>query len=114
MANVELARAFSEHRFTDVLPHLHESVVWASPGGDDVTGPEGVERVCGLTADYLAGVETEFVRFRVIEAGAIVVVESEATYTAADGEVDRVASCDLYEFDADGRIAAITSYNVEL
>lgn len=41
-----------------------------------------------------------------------VVVDSEAEY-AGDGDSSLVASCDIHDF-ADGRLAGITSYPVEL
>jgi hypothetical protein len=41
------------------------------------------------------------------------VIDSRAEYVDGDGESSHVASCDIYEF-IDGKVAAITSYAVEV
>jgi len=61
----------------------------------------------------LRDIETTFKRFKVITTDDFVVIDSQAEYVGDDGESSHVASCDIYEF-IDGRIAAITSYNVEV
>ena len=57
-----------------------------------------------------AGAGCRFVSIAGPDAAAVDVV---ARYVAADGHVSVVSSCDIYEF-ADGKLAAITSYAVEL
>jgi hypothetical protein len=109
----ELAEAFSRHRFEEVYPYLADAVRWDIVGDRQVLGQADVVSTCERSAGYLAGVTTDFRRFRVVVGGDCVVVDSEAEYVDGVGESSVVASCDLYDFSG-GRLAAITSYTVEL
>ncbi|MDQ0574216.1 nuclear transport factor 2 family protein [Agromyces albus] len=127
LTNEKIARAFSSHRFEVALPHLAEDVVWTLVGAAPMIGPEAVKQACARTAADLAGVTTEFQRFRtvvgnesvvvgnesVVVANESVVVDSLARYTDAGGDVSVVASCDIYDF-VDRRVSEIVSYTVEL
>jgi ketosteroid isomerase-like protein len=108
-----VARAFSGHRFEDALPHFHDDVAWELVGGNNVDGRAAVTEICESLTRDLDGVQTDFEQFRVLPAGACVIIDSVARYAGADGSVSRVASCDIYDF-TDGRVAKIRSYNVEL
>ena len=109
----KIARAFSSHRFELALPHLADDVVWTLVGADPLIGRKAVKKACERTAAELAGVTTEFQRFRTVVGEDSVVVDSLARYTEPGGDVSIVASCDVYDFD-DGRITEIVSYTVEL
>jgi hypothetical protein len=109
----ELAEAFSRHRFAEVYPYLSDDVRWDVVGDRLVVGRADVVSTCEQSAEYLAGVTTDFRRFRVVVGGDRVVVDSEAEYAGRDGESSVVASCDLYDFSG-GRLAAITSYTIQL
>ena len=108
-----LAEAFSRHRFADVVDALDDDVTWTLVGGDVVRGRDAVLQLCEQSARELTDVTTTWDSFRVIDAGATIVVESWATYAGADDDVSRVASCDIYDF-VDGRIGSITSFTVEV
>ncbi|WP_458781367.1 nuclear transport factor 2 family protein [Arthrobacter sp. D3-16] len=108
-----VARAFSSHRFEDSLPQLDDDVAWELVGGEELRGKAAVVDVCTSLARDLEDVKTSFDQFRVVVAPECVVVDSVASYLAADGSISRVASCDIYDF-LDGRVVRIRSYNVEL
>ena len=72
-----------------------------------------MKKACERTAAELAGVTTEFQRFRTVVGEDSVAVDTLARYTDAAGDVSIVASCDVYDFDG-GRITEIVSYTVEL
>ncbi|MEV1131267.1 nuclear transport factor 2 family protein [Agromyces sp. NPDC049794] len=109
----KIARAFSSHRFDQALTHLADDVVWTLVGDKPLIGRKAVKKACERTAADLAGVTTEFQRFRTVVGDESVVVDSLARYTGSDGEVSIVASCDVYDFDEE-RITEIVSYTVEL
>jgi ketosteroid isomerase-like protein len=110
----KVARAFSSHRFDQALPHLTDDVVWTQVGAPPLIGRKAVKKACERTAGDLAGVTTEFQRFRSVVGAESVAIESLARYTDADGSVSIVASCDVYDFDHQDRITEIVSYTVEL
>ncbi len=50
----EIARAFAQHRFDDVLPHLARDVVWTIVGYSVLEGADAVATTCRDTAGGLA------------------------------------------------------------
>ena len=110
----KIARAFSSHRFELALPHLADDVIWSLVGAETLIGRKKVKKAIEKTAADLSAVTTEFQRFRTVVGEDSVVVDSLARYTDAGGDVSIVASCDVYDFDGDGRITEIVSYTVEL
>ena len=110
----KIARAFSSHRFELALPHLADDIIWTLVGGETLIGRKKVKKAIEKTAADLSAVTTEFQRFRTVVGEESVVVDSLARYTEAGGDVSIVASCDVYDFDGDGRITEIVSYTVEL
>ena len=109
----DVARAFSSHDFEAAYPHLADDISWNPVGAPLLEGKEAVKSACQDSAGYLANVETNFHSFRVITSEDAVVVDTVADYTDPDRTVSRVASCDIYRF-VDGKVAEITSYNIEL
>ena len=109
----EIARAFSGHQFEAAYPYLDDDVTWLVVGGRELTGKESVQAECEESASYLAGVTTDFRRFRALVGVDWVVIDSLAEYTDPKGEVSVVASCDIYDF-SDGMIRRIASYNIAL
>ncbi|CAN5115773.1 hypothetical protein BH11ACT3_BH11ACT3_14150 [soil metagenome] len=112
VTNEDIARAVSSHRFDEAIPHFAEDIEWDVVGSDALIGKTVVSRVCEGSAEYLARVTTEFLRFDLHPVGDMVIVDSLARYTEGD-DVSIVSSCDLYSF-ADGHLKHIRSYNVEL
>jgi hypothetical protein len=109
----QVAEAFSRHDFAAAYPHIADDVHWVNVGGEAYRGKDALVEACTASAEYLAGVRTEFTRFRVVDSGSCVVIDSAATYSSPAGERSQVASCDLYDFTGDV-LTAITSYTVEL
>ena len=108
----DVARAFSQHRFDEALPHLAPDVRWTIVGYLILEGADGVTRTCRDTLGSLAGTTAVWDSCRTVVQGDTVVVEVLGRYSGPDG-VTAVASCFIYEF-ADSRIASITSYAVEV
>ncbi len=107
-----VARAFSEHRFDDVLGHLARDVKWTIVGGMVLEGADAVRRTCRDTLESLKGTTVEFDRLVTAAGADVVAVDTVVRYVRPDG-VTAVASCAIYEFDRQ-QIAAITSYAVEI
>ncbi|MBI5160873.1 MAG: nuclear transport factor 2 family protein [Micrococcales bacterium] len=107
----DVARAFSEHRFTDAYPFIAADVRWNVVGAAVLPGKQLLMQSCGSMLAELDGVEVRFDRFRVITSETAVVVDSVAHYGGDDPA--SVAACDIYEFDGE-LVTSITSYNVEV
>ena len=109
----EIAEAFSRHRFNETFAHMLDDIEWTLVGGDTVSGRAKVMEVCEASATELTSVRAAFERFRVLPTADGVVIDSQARYTDAEDAVSMVRSCDIYDF-IDGKLAAITSFNIEL
>jgi hypothetical protein len=109
----QVATAISRHVFEDAYPHLSDDACWNLIGGEDLVGKEAIIAACDASAEHLSGVTTSFDKFIVRQSDNSVVIESSATYTGQDGGTSIVASCDIYDF-VSGKLATITSYNIEL
>lgn len=110
--NVEIAEAFSRHRFDEAVPYLADDVTWTVIGDERLIGKATVIAACERSAEYLSGVTTTFHRFRSVAGGDCVVVDTHAEYTDPDGSTSWVASCDLYDFVA-GTLTEVRSYNLD-
>ena len=108
-----IAEAFSRHRFAEAYPYLADDVRWHLVGGPTLRGAGEVRAACEATPRELETTETEFQKFRMIVGSDSVVVDAIGVYRDPAGLVSTVASCDIFDF-ADGNIAAMTSYTVEL
>jgi hypothetical protein len=110
---VEIAEAFSRHRFTETYAYLMDDIRWSIVGDRHIAGRDHVIETCEQSATFLAGVVTTFAKFKIVAGDSCVVIDTEAKYVDGDGESSVIASCDIYDFSG-GRLAGITSYTVEL
>jgi len=109
---IEIARAFSQHRFTEAFPHLAPGVRWTIVGYLVLEGADAVARTCRETAGGLEQAAATWDRCVTVAQDDTVVVEVVGRYAGPDG-VTAVANCNLYQF-AGPQIASITSYAVEV
>ncbi len=109
----QIAEAFSKHDFKSTYKHIDEDVIWHLIGGDDLKGKEAVLKACDTSAEYLANVETTFLKFKTFVSDNTIIIDSMADYVEENGEKSTVSSCDIYEFE-DGKLKQITSYTIEL
>jgi hypothetical protein len=114
MASIEeLAVSFSSHRFSETYDHLSPSVRWVSVGSATIVGRKAVVEACDQATAEMAELRLDRRRFLTIVGDQGVAVDTVTAYVDPSGEESVVASCDIYEFEAD-RISAITSYAVEV
>ncbi len=109
----DVAEAFSRHHFRDAYDALHPDVVWTAVGNVTLTGRQAVVDACERTLAALVSTTVEFTRFVSVADTQAAAVDVVARYTAPDGGLSVVSSCDVYEF-RDGAVTAITSYAAEL
>ena len=112
---LQIAEAFSGHRFTETYDHLAADVRWVLPGQGSVEGRPAVVAACTSSATEMAQLASaEFSRFVSVAGDRVAAVDAVGRYVSPDGSVSVVSSADIYEFDGDGLVSTITSYAVEL
>ncbi len=110
-----IAEAFSSHRFEDAIPHLAPDVRWVVPGQGALEGHDAVAAACRSSAAEMEALSGhDLLRLVSAASGSVAVVDAVGRYVDSDGVESFVSSADVYEFDADGRVATITSYAVEV
>ncbi len=109
---IEIAEAFSHHQFATTFDQFASDIEWRNLGGQHHIGRQAVIDACNESSAYLHTIRTTFTRFRTIATTDCVVIDAQADYLDGD-EPSTVASCDIYDF-RDGKLAAITSYTVEI
>src|SRR4051794_6701999 len=115
MNPLQIAEAFSGHRFPETYDHLAADVSWVLPGQATIEGRDAVVAACTSSADEMAQLASaEFRRFVSVAGDRVAAVDAVGRYVSEDGSVSVVSSADIYEFDDDGRVRVITSYAVEL
>jgi len=106
------SEAFCRHQFGEAVRNMANTVTWTHIVERTIEGKADVVATCEESSRALADLVTTFDRFRVIEAGEAVVIESRAEYRGGDGDVSRVASCDIFDFSG-ASLQAITSFTAE-
>lgn len=115
MNTLQIAEAFSGHRFTETYGHLTSNVRWVLPGQAPIEGRDSVVAACdSSTAEMAQLTSVEFTRFVSVANDRVAAVDAVGRYLSPDGSLSVVSSADIYEFDADGSLTTITSYAVEL
>jgi ketosteroid isomerase-like protein len=113
LANVDIALAFSRHRFDHVIPHFADDIRWDIVGGEVITGSDAVARVCNGAADDLSRTTVTYIRNEAVAGEHAIAVDTLAEYRDHDGDVSMIASCDLLRF-TEGKVSAIRSYTIEV
>jgi hypothetical protein len=115
MTTLQIAEAFSGHRFPETYDHLAPNVRWVLPGQAPIEGRDFVVAACdSSTAEMAQLTSVEFTRFVSVASDRVAAVDAIGRYLSSDGSLSVVSSADIYEFDRDGLVTTITSYAVEL
>lgn len=109
----QIAKAFCSYRFSDTYPYMGDQIIWNVVGKEQLAGRAAVLDRCEQAAKFLATVSATITKLEIHRAGSVVVVEGAAQIKGQQGEISRVASCDVFRF-SDGGLIEITSYVVSL
>lgn len=105
-----LASAFSDGKFTETYPYLHENVVWKVIGENQYLGKEAVINRCEEVASYFASMTTDFSTLHIIAEGNLVVVNGSGEFLRGGKRVSLISASEWYEFDEKDMIVKIHSY----
>lgn len=113
MTKKEIAEAFSNGNFELTYPYLAENVQWTVVGEDYFEGKKAVMDNCGQVASYFKSVTTSFKTINVIADNSRVAVSGTAEFIREGKRVNFVSACDIYEFNDNNELKAITSYCIK-
>ncbi|MBK9333035.1 MAG: nuclear transport factor 2 family protein [Ignavibacteria bacterium] len=110
----EIALAFSNGKFEYVFPYLSENMIWNIAGERILSGKDEVTEYCNGVAEYFKSVATDFKTYNVIVGEDRVSINGRAKFIREGKIISEVESCDVYEFDNEGKIQKVTSYCINL
>ena len=110
-SNKEVAQLFSGGKFDEVADYISETVEWnIYEEKMSITGKSEVLKFCSSVAEYFKSVTTKFEMFGIVADGDRVAIYGKAEFIRESKTVNIVHSCDVYEFDSNGKIQKIYSY----
>ena len=109
--NTEVVQLFSGGKFDEVEDHLSENVEWhIYEEKMTINGKSDVLKFCRSVAEYFRSITTKFETFGLVADADKVAIYGRAEFIRDAKTVNVVHSCDVYEFDAHGKILKIYSY----
>jgi hypothetical protein len=108
--NKQNAIDFSNGEFTEVFPHLADSVVWNLFDQGKIEGKESVIDECKRIAAYFETVDTDFQITFIIQENNKIAINGVGIFSRNGNLLSDVNSCDIYEFDENNLIISISSY----
>jgi hypothetical protein len=106
-----IARLFSEGKFGEVADRLSDDVEFhIYEDHKHLIGKTDVLEFCKGIEAYFASIETDFVESGSLVGECKAVIYGYAEFIRNGELMNAVNSCDVYEFDADGKISKIHSY----
>ena len=111
MTKREIAESLSAGNYEKVIDKLADNIEWNMyEESDFIKGkPEFIEFAEKVGA-YFRSVTTRFELSGIIEDENKIAVYGRAEFIRDGKTVNSVNSCDVYEFDADGKVSKVHSY----
>src|SRR5690606_35289888 len=113
MTHSKAAVAFSNGEFKKIYPYLAESSEWIIVDESHFKGKQSIVQNCKQVAAYFNSVETVFETINVIADENRVAVNGTAEFIRNQQRLSLVSACDVYEFNENNEIQAITSYYIQ-
>jgi ketosteroid isomerase-like protein len=111
MTNKEIAEALSGADFEKVKDKLAENIEWNMyEESEFIQGKQAVIEFSEKVKEYFQSITTNFETTGVIEADDKIAIYGRAEFIRDGKIVNSVNSCDVYEFDADGKVSKVHSY----
>lgn len=110
MTKKEIAEAFSNGNFELTYSYLADNVQWTVVGEDFFDGKKAVMDNCCKVSGYFKSLTTNFKTINVILENNRVAVSGTAEFIRDGKRVNFISACDIYEFNDNNEITAITSY----
>ncbi len=106
-----VATLFSGGKFEEAADDIAENIEWhIYEEKMQLNGKQEVLNFCKEVTKYFKSMTTNFENFGVVEGDAKVAIYGRAEFIRESERASVVYSCDIYEFNAEGKIAKIYSY----
>lgn len=106
----EISVSFSNGNFELAFPYLSENITWNVVGANVFNGKLDVVENCVRTAQYFKSVQTDFRIEDIIVADNKVVIRGIGEFISDGKRVNKIAACDVYEFNSNNELETISSY----
>lgn len=113
MTQKQIAEAFSNGNFEVTYPYLADDIQWIVVGENSFRGKQAVMENCSQTAEYFKSVTTIFKTINLITDHNRVAINGTAEFIRDNKRLSFVSACDVYEFNDDNELQAITSYCIQ-
>ena len=110
LSKKEIAEAFSNGNFLITFPYLSDEIIWNVIGEKVFEGKSEVVHNCKQTSEYFKSVQTNFTTEEIIETNSRVIIQGTGEFLRNGERVSFITACDVYEFNANGELAKISSY----
>ena len=113
MTKEAIAKAFSAGEFEKTYDFIADDAVWIVVEENSFEGKQAIIENCEKVSAYFKTVTTDFKTFHVIADGNKVVVNGTAEFLRNNKRVSFVSACDIYTFNAEGKVQQINSYCIQ-
>jgi hypothetical protein len=111
MNNTEIATLFSGGRFDEAAGHIAETIEWhIYEEKMHIVGKKDVLKFCESVSKYFRSLTTKFETYGMVSDSAKVAIYGAAEFIRDGQTINTVHSCDIYEFNGEGKIIRIYSY----
>lgn len=110
LSNREIAESFSAGKFENAFPYLAEDVVWKIVGDTEIVGKSQVVENCQQANNHGELEQNIFATDQIIKENNKVVIKGSGEFIRDGKRVNLIAACDVYEFNEQSQIIAISSF----
>lgn len=111
MTNKEIAIFFSGGNFEQVENNLSENIEWyIYENAIKLEGKKAVVEFSKNVTQYFQSVTTKFDLYGLVEGQTTIAIYGHAEFIKQGETVNKVNSCDVYEFDQYQKIVMVHSY----
>lgn len=111
MTKREIAESLSAGNYEKVADKLADGIEWNMyEESDIIKGKPAFIEFSERIATYFRSITTKFKMDGIIEGENKIAIYGRAEFIRDGKTVNSVNSCDVYEFDADGKVSKVHSY----
>jgi hypothetical protein len=111
MTKKEIAQSLSAGNYEKVADNLADNIEWNMyEEADFIKGKQAFVEFAEKVGAYFRSVTTKFEMDGIIEDENKIAIYGRAEFIRDGKTVNKINSCDVYEFDADGKVGKVHSF----